>query len=92
MAAFANYLGISPPLLSHYMNGVRKPSIDTVHVLAEKLGNEIYDVLGFQRPDPALQKLIAKWEVLSDQEQREILGHLNKILGHREKNQDDKDR
>lgn len=41
-ADFADYLGISPSLLSHWKSGRRTPSSDVLDALAEKLGTGVY--------------------------------------------------
>lgn len=51
---FAIYIGVSQPALSLWMGGKRTPSAQTVHLLAEIFGNEVYDVLGLPRPNPDL--------------------------------------
>ena len=72
LVQFAKHLGISAPLLSHYLKGIRKPSGATVHKLAKQLGPEVYDVLGLQRPDPQLVLITRNWSLLTD-EQKSIL-------------------
>lgn len=47
---FALYLGFKQSQVSAWMNGNYKPSTRSVPALADKLGPEIYDVLGFSRP------------------------------------------
>lgn len=47
---FADWLGISNHLLSHYMNGRNVPTGENVRKLADKLGLEVYDLLGLARP------------------------------------------
>ena len=64
---FADYLGISSSLLSHYLSGSREPAQDNLDKIAEKLGDEAYDVLDRPRPDPVLRKVIRKWGELSDE-------------------------
>lgn len=49
---FAVFLGVSQPTLSLWMNGRRKPSERIADHLANILGNEIYDVLEIERPNP----------------------------------------
>lgn len=57
ITAFAEYLDIPQPVLSHYMTGRYKPSGLNVERLASKLGPEIYDLLGLARPDPWLEEI-----------------------------------
>jgi hypothetical protein len=68
LVQFAKHLGISAPLLSHYLKGIRKPAGATVHKLAKQLGPEVYDVLGLQRPDPQLVFITRNWSLLTDEE------------------------
>ena len=69
---FAEYLGISNSLLSHYLSGSRQPSKESLEKIADKLGDEAYDVLDHPRPDPLLRDIICKWGKLSDDQKREI--------------------
>ena len=62
---FANYLGISNSLLSHYLSGSRKPAAKFLEKIADKLGDEAYDVLERPRPDPILREIIQTWGALS---------------------------
>jgi len=48
---FAQWLGISQSLTSFYMGGQRVPRQEMLGILAAKLGDEIYDILGYERPD-----------------------------------------
>jgi hypothetical protein len=75
---FAKHLGISAPLLSHYMKGIRKPAGSTVHKLAQRLGPEIYDVLGLQRPDAQLVFISRNWSMLTEEQKREIVDKVKK--------------
>ncbi len=79
---FAEYLGISRPLLSHYMNGVRRPSAATVKKLADTLGADIYDALEMPKTD----KLDAIWDDLTEEEKSQLIelgqGILAKRKGH----------
>ena len=78
---FANYLGIDPMSLSNYLNAKRKsPDQETVEKLADKLGPEVYDVLGLARPDPQLQELTSMWHKLDQETKDEILEMANRNL------------
>lgn len=71
---FAEFLDIDPVRLNHYFNGRRKISDPgTIDKFAEKLGPEIYDVLGLARPDEQLQELTSKWHLLDQSTKDEIL-------------------
>jgi len=69
---FATYLGVKRPILSLWMSGKARPSFDSVRVIAEKLGPEIYDILEFPRPDPDLQALTRIWPYLSEEARRTL--------------------
>ena len=69
---FASYLGVGQSTLSNWWNGERKPEGESVDKLAKKLGLEVYDVLGLERPDPDLHYLQQVWYDLSDKERRTI--------------------
>ena len=73
---FAVYLGVSQPTVSGWMNETRKqPNMPRIiNSLAAKLGPEIYDILGIERPgdDPTL----TEWTQLflrADLDQRKLL-------------------
>jgi transcriptional regulator with XRE-family HTH domain len=61
---FAEYLGVEPGTLSHWMNGARIPDYDSATTLSSKLGPVIYDVCGYLRPDPQLRKVVSMWDKL----------------------------
>lgn len=69
---FADYLNVSRPLLSFWMNGKRIPNIDNLENISNILGNEVYDVLDLPRPNPYLQKLNRLWEFLPEEFQKRI--------------------
>ena len=70
---FANYLEVSQPLLSIWLKGDTKPSDEKIELLANKLGNEVYDVLGIPRPDPDLQRLNQIWEQIPEKVRHSIV-------------------
>ncbi len=66
---FAEFLGIgSRVTLSRWINGKSKPERESIEILASKLGPEIYDRLGMERPDPGLQLVIQAWGKYTDDE------------------------
>lgn len=69
---YANYLGVNRSLLSYWMNGSRVPSDENVKKLALKLGNDIYDILKIDRPNPYLQTLNRVWEHLPESIQKRL--------------------
>ena len=64
---FADYLNVSRPLLSFWMNGKRIPNADNLENISAILGNEIYDALDLPRPNPNLQKINRLWEFLPEE-------------------------
>ncbi|MBX3047723.1 MAG: helix-turn-helix transcriptional regulator [Anaerolineales bacterium] len=80
LAQFAKYLGISGPLLSHYMNGIRKPSEENMKKLAQHLSADIYDILGLQKPDAKLQFISRNWNRLSVQQQQSLIEGMERYL------------
>lgn len=73
--AFAQYLGIPQSSLSSWMSSAYPPSGENVQKIAERLGYEIYDILGIDRPplaDSRLAYLASVWNNL-DEEYRERL-------------------
>jgi len=80
VSAFARWLSqnsfdvvIKQQLVSDWIKGRFKPSDDRfVLVLAEKLGDEIFNILERQRPDPDLHYITAHWLGISPEERRAI--------------------
>jgi len=68
---FAEYLGVSRPLVSYWLKGTL-PSLENIQLLAKKFGPEVYDVLGLPRPNPYLQKINQVFEKLSPEHQRQL--------------------
>ena len=69
---FADYLGVSRPLLSFWMNGKRVPNDENLENISLRLGNEIYDVIELPRPNPYLQKLNRVWEFIPEEIQKKF--------------------
>jgi transcriptional regulator with XRE-family HTH domain len=69
---FSEYLNIGRSTLSKWMNGTSRPGSDTIGQVADKLGPEIYDILGVPRPDPDLLYIIKRWPAMSDEQRRAI--------------------
>lgn len=77
-ADFAAYLGLEPAAFNRYLTGKRR-NIDreTTDRIAEKLGEEIYDVVGYSNP-----RILAFYRAireLDEDEERELLDHLEQI-------------
>lgn len=69
---FADYLDISRPLLSFWINGKRVPNDENIEKISLRFGNEIYDVLEKDRPNPYLQKLNRAWEFIPEEIQKKF--------------------
>jgi len=82
VTSFAAYLGVSRDVLNQWMNGRRKPSGQSVELLAEKLGDEVYDVLGIARPDPRLQAIMKLWGRLSDEIRQGLFEEAERLAAH----------
>jgi transcriptional regulator with XRE-family HTH domain len=69
---FAKYIGVSQSSISMWWNRERLPEGDNVQKLANKLGIEVYDVLGLPRPDADLHYLQQHWDDLSPEARRAL--------------------
>lgn len=71
-AEFARYLEVSAPSLNRWLMGDVAPTGDNLQKLADKLGYEIYVVLGIEPPYPQfVHEITSTYNVLSE-EQRDI--------------------
>lgn len=50
LQGFANHLGINENYVGKYLRGDHRPTDDNVIRIANKLGPEIYDILGWVKP------------------------------------------
>jgi transcriptional regulator with XRE-family HTH domain len=69
---FADYLDVDRPTLSIWMNGKRVPDDRNLEKLAFRLGLEIYDILGRDRPDPRLIYITRNWSKISEEGKESI--------------------
>lgn len=58
---FAAFIGVSQSTISTWWNGDRSPEGENIQKIANKLGIEVYDVLGLPRPDPDLLYIQQNW-------------------------------
>ena len=42
---FSDFIGVSQPLMSRWMNEKNKPSLENAIKIADRFGNEVYDIL-----------------------------------------------
>jgi hypothetical protein len=79
-SAFARWLSknsyqtiIKQQTVSEWINGKYKPDDEQfLLVLAEKIGDEIYDVLNKKRPNPFLLAITTRWDRISEERQRKL--------------------
>jgi transcriptional regulator with XRE-family HTH domain len=68
---FSMWLGVSPVTYNAWVNGTRKPDLASALKLSDKLGLEVFDVLGFPRvyavDDPLLRLIVEEWENLNEE-------------------------
>lgn len=69
---FANHVGVSRNTMNNWLNRGQTPGVGSAGLLASKLGPEIYDLLGIQRPDPLLQVVIERWPYLTNEQKQGI--------------------
>lgn len=58
---FAEYLECPQQSASRWMSGKSLPDEARINRLAEKLGDDIYEVTGYPRPDPDLHYISSNW-------------------------------
>ena len=69
---FAEYIGVSQSTISTWWNEDRKPEGENLLRLSLKLGVEVYDVLGKERPDIDLHYIQSIWEDLPSESRQAI--------------------
>jgi hypothetical protein len=72
VSEFARWLGVKQSSLSTWWSTDTVPSGESVRMLADKLGIEVYDTLGLPRPDENLFYVQKEWDALAAEEQRAI--------------------
>jgi transcriptional regulator with XRE-family HTH domain len=82
---FAEYLGVGRPVLSNWLTGKRKPNIESLRLLSNKLGFEVYDVLGLPRPDEDLAYISQHWDEVPEEFRRKFREEVEKQLEHESK-------
>lgn len=68
----AKAFGISRPTLSQWISGKVEPSQFRIDDLAAVMGIEVYEILGYARPEPELRYISRNWENLPDDARRQI--------------------
>lgn len=77
VSEFAEWLNIPRSLCSRYLTGSRSPSRSNMELIAIKLGPEVYDLLGLQRPDEVLQRLQREWDRLTEEQKVRMVSILD---------------
>ncbi len=83
VSEFAVWLDIPRSLLSRYLNGQRQPSRENVGKIAARLGPEVYDLLGLQRPDPNIQRLLRAYDELDEEGKEDLLQYAEQFTQRR---------
>ncbi len=83
---FAAYIGVSPASITQWWNENRVPEGENIQKLANKLGVEVYDVLGLPRPNENLYYLQKEWDSFSLDEQKRIRDFANNLKYGNEEN------
>jgi transcriptional regulator with XRE-family HTH domain len=81
---FAEYIGVGRPVLSNWLTGKRKPGIESLRLLSNKLGFEVYDVLGLPRPDEDLAFITQNWDNVSPEFRSKFREEVEEHLAHEE--------
>ena len=81
VSAFADYLGVSQPLLTRWMNGDYNPNKENANKIAFRLGYEVYDVLEIPEDDrPIRYDLRRAIQSVPPENQDELLQLIDKYL------------
>jgi len=62
------------------MKPTHKPAGATVHKLAQRLGPEIYEVLGPQRADAQLLFISRNWSLLTEEKESTLVARVKKHI------------
>lgn len=84
LTAFAEWVGVSPSMMTRYMHGTMCPTGENVKKIAEKLGVEIYDLLGLARPDEEAQALVSLFGRLDSPHRTRLLAFAQQFLTEQE--------
>jgi len=84
LVEFAKYIGVKQQTLSKWWNTDSKPEGENIRKLADKLGSEVYDVLGLARPDPDLHYISSNWDKITPEARRLMREQAEKYLAQNE--------
>ena len=82
---FARWLGVNPATFNQWINGNRLPSYEKAIILSKRLGPEVFDVLGYERPNTYgdtddLRFVALHWRDLDAETRQTILAHVQEIV------------
>lgn len=80
---FAAYIGVKPTTYSGWINSGIPPTGDNLHRLAEKLGYEVYVMVGIIPPSPIVRTLHeaqAAYDALPPEKQQAFIDRINQII------------
>jgi transcriptional regulator with XRE-family HTH domain len=77
--AFARYLEVGQSGLAQWMMGTATPSGDDLLTIANKLGPEIYDVMGLPRPSAEAQRVTVSFASLPPDLRQRLTGALAEV-------------
>ena len=85
LGQFAEYLGVSRISLSDWINGKYAPKAQNIGKLAQRLGLEIYDLVGIPRPlpqqfDDRINELVNLTAQFPKEIQTAIIGVYQKVI------------
>ena len=83
---FSEWLGFPQSTVSTWMNKSSTPKDgDIIRKLSERLGFEVFDVLGLPRPDEDLAYISQHWDEVSEEFRRKFREEVEKQLEHESK-------
>ena len=81
LSAFAIFLGIKEQLLNALVNNRRTSvSQETADKIADKLGDDIYDLVDLPRPDPLKRRVAAILDSLNDDGKQKLANYAEKLF------------
>lgn len=83
---FADWLEIKTDICNKYLRGEKQPRGENLKKIADKLGYEAYDILGYLRPDKAIREMNEIYSELPDdlkEEFMDVIREYKKLHGKR---------
>lgn|SRR5574337_836790 len=77
---FARYLSVTQPSLARWMAGDHLPTGGNIRKLADKLGPEIYYILGFPRLNPEAERVLTALREASPENKKLLLDLADRLL------------